>query len=112
MPYTNVLWLYFLIEYLTDVAPKGGRGRGKQGKQTWVKETAALRWLLHPDWAPGDAENGQGNQDPDNQQTQEDEELGLGCAGDVLQYAFDMGWIREEDLDAVDSSRLSLSENT
>ncbi|KAB8301538.1 hypothetical protein EYC80_003384 [Monilinia laxa] len=108
MPYTNVLWLYFLIEYLTEVAPKGGRGRGKQGKQTWVKETAELRWLLHPDWVPGDAENNQRNQDPDNQPTQEDEELGLGCAGDVLQYAFDMGWIREGDLDAVDSSRLSL----
>ncbi|RAL64220.1 hypothetical protein DID88_002112 [Monilinia fructigena] len=61
---------------------------------------------------PGDAENDQGNQDPDNQQTQEDEELGLGCAGDVLQYAFDMGWIREEDLDAVDSSRLSLRDDS
>lgn len=92
-PYSNVLWLYFLLEYLTSVAPKG-RG-GKQGKSGWMKETAELRWLLHPDWLPGNTEDGE-------------EEIGLGCAGDVLQYAFDVGWVREEDLGIGDASRLSV----
>ncbi|QSZ31371.1 hypothetical protein DSL72_000936 [Monilinia vaccinii-corymbosi] len=116
MPYSNVLWLYFLMEYLTSVAPKGGRGRGKQGKQSWVKETAELRWLLNPDWVPrgsGKDESGAGEHDTDNGQIpEEEEEVGLGCAGDVLQYAFDMGWIREEDLGGVDTSRLSLREDS
>ncbi|KAF7863113.1 hypothetical protein EAF04_007196 [Stromatinia cepivora] len=103
IPYTNVLWLYFLMEYLTEVAPKGGRG--KQGKQAWIRETEELRWLLHPDWAPGDG------QDTGPTEEQE-EEMGLGCAGDVLQYAFDMGWIHEEDLGDLDTSRSTLREDS
>ncbi|KAJ8071892.1 hypothetical protein OCU04_002199 [Sclerotinia nivalis] len=103
MPYTNVLWLYFLMEYLTEVAPKGGRG--KQGKQAWIRETEELRWLLHPDWVPG---NGQDTSPTEEQE----EEMGLGCAGDVLQYAFDMGWIQEEDLGGLDTSRLTLREDS
>ncbi|APA05279.1 hypothetical protein sscle_01g000490 [Sclerotinia sclerotiorum 1980 UF-70] len=102
MPYSNVLWLYFLIEYLTEVAPKGGRG--KQGKQAWIRETEELRWLLHPDWVPGNGQDGSPTEE-------EEEELGLGCAGDVLQYAFDMGWIHEEDLGDLDTSRLTLRED-
>ncbi|CAD6447428.1 0b8e859e-3b32-48d2-aaf5-4ed0451cd56a [Sclerotinia trifoliorum] len=103
MPYTNVLWLYFLIEYLTEVAPKGGRG--KQGKQAWIRETEELRWLLHPDWVPGNGQDGIAMEE-------QEEELGLGSAGDVLQYAFDMGWIHEEDLEDLDTSRLSLREDS
>lgn len=108
MPYSNVLWLYFLMEYLIEVAPKGGRG--KRGRQAWVKETEELRWLLDPDWVPGngasdDKQEGEG-------EGGEEEELGLGCAGDVLQYAFDMGWVCEEDLGGADTSRLSLREDS
>lgn len=108
MPYSNVLWLYFLMEYLIEVAPKGGRG--KKGRQAWVKETEELRWLLDPDWVPGngasdDKQEGEG-------EGGEEEELGLGCAGDVLQYAFDMGWVCEEDLGGADTSRLSLREDS
>ncbi|TGO57502.1 hypothetical protein BOTNAR_0200g00190 [Botryotinia narcissicola] len=93
MPYSNVLWLYFLMEYLTEVAPKGGRG--KPG---------------NPDWVPGNgASDGKGE---DEGEGEEEEELGLGCAGDVLQYAFDMGWVCEEDLGDADTSRLSLREDS
>ncbi|ESZ93233.1 hypothetical protein SBOR_6389 [Sclerotinia borealis F-4128] len=106
IPYSNVLWLYFLMEYLTGVAPKG---KGKQGKQAWLKETAELRWLLHPDWMPG---NGVQGADNGEIQREEQEEIGIGCAGDVLQYAFDMGWVHEEDLGTVDTSPTRLRENT
>ncbi|TEY75125.1 hypothetical protein BOTCAL_0065g00270 [Botryotinia calthae] len=107
MPYSNVLWLYFLMEYLTEVAPKGGRG--KQGRQAWVRETEELRWLLDPEWVPG---NGASDDKGSEGEDEEEEELGLGCAGDVLQYAFDMGWVCEEDLGGSDTSRLSLREDS
>ncbi|ATZ52030.1 hypothetical protein BCIN_07g05570 [Botrytis cinerea B05.10] len=108
MPYSNVLWLYFLMEYLTEVAPKGGRG--KKGRQAWVKETEELRWLLDPDWVPGNVASDDKEECGD--EGEEEEELGLGCAGDVLQYAFDMGWVCEEDLGGADTSRLSLREDS
>ncbi|KAM0159189.1 hypothetical protein ACHAQE_003170 [Botrytis cinerea] len=108
MPYSNVLWLYFLMEYLTEVAPKGGRG--KKGRQAWVKETEELRWLLDPDWVPGNGASDDKEECGD--EGEEEEELGLGCAGDVLQYAFDMGWVCEEDLGGADTSRLSLREDS
>ncbi|KAM0138104.1 hypothetical protein ACHAP3_003880 [Botrytis cinerea] len=108
MPYSNVLWLYFLMEYLTEVAPKGGRG--KKGRQAWVKETEELRWLLDPDWVPGNGASDDKEECGD--EDEEEEELGLGCAGDVLQYAFDMGWVCEEDLGGADTSRLSLREDS
>ncbi|THV45440.1 hypothetical protein BGAL_0488g00020 [Botrytis galanthina] len=108
MPYSNVLWLYFLMEYLTEVAPKGGRG--KPGRQAWLRETEELRWLLDPDWVP---ENGASDgKEKGEGEDEEEEELGLGCAGDVLQYAFDMGWVCEEDLGDADTSRLSLREDS
>lgn len=105
MPYSNVLWLYFLMEYLTGVAPKGGRGR--KGRKDWERETEELRWLLHPDWKPSETDTP--NLDEDGNEI---EELGLGCAGDVLQYAFDVGWVHEEDLGDLDTSRLSLREDS
>ncbi|KAI9640005.1 hypothetical protein NHQ30_011564 [Ciborinia camelliae] len=115
MPYSNVLWLYFLLEYLTSVAPKGGRGT--QGKQGWVRETTELRWLLHPDWVPGTGGGGGGGGgggegEGEGEHAEGVEEIGLGCAGDVLQYTFDMGWVREEDLGIVDTSHLSLREES
>jgi len=72
MPYTNVIWVYYLFNYTTNkyegVLPLGD----------FLKETKELRGKLDPDRR---CSNG-----------------GFTCASEILDYCVRQGWIDEEDL--------------
>ncbi|KOS17203.1 putative serine/threonine-protein kinase haspin -like protein [Escovopsis weberi] len=75
-PYTNVLWLAYLYEYMIEHFQGGKRELNR-----FKKETAELWTYLNPD-AP-------------------DEVPCFGCAGDVVGFALEAGWVREDQLQGV-----------
>ncbi|KAI1052390.1 hypothetical protein LB507_007835 [Fusarium sp. FIESC RH6] len=78
-PYTNVLWLAYLYEYLTSHF-KGD----KKELERFKKETEELWEYLDPDAG-------------------EDVPC-FGCAADVVCFAVEAGWIRQEQLNGADES--------
>ncbi|KAK5990170.1 Serine/threonine-protein kinase haspin-like-like protein [Cladobotryum mycophilum] len=80
-PYTNVLWLAYLYEYIVEHY-KGG----KKELTKFKKETAELWTYLNPD-APDDVPC-------------------FGCAADVVCFAFESGWIREDQLQGASASMI------
>ncbi|KAJ2899596.1 hypothetical protein MKZ38_002970 [Zalerion maritima] len=75
-PYTNVLWLAYIYSFLTS--PKHFKGSDKESLREFKKETAEMWLHLNPD-APDEVES-------------------FSCAGDVVMFAVEVGWIKQGQL--------------
>jgi serine/threonine-protein kinase haspin len=73
-PYTNVLWLAYLYEYLTSHF----RGEDPRELEDFLRETAELRTHLDPKAPP--------------------RVLSFPCAGEVIRFAVEAGWVGEDQL--------------
>lgn len=81
MPYTNVIWIYYLFNYTIN------KYEGVMPLADFLKETKELREKLDPDRR---CFNG-----------------GFTCSSEILDYCARQGWIDEDDLLDSDASSLA-----
>ena len=85
-PYTNVLWLAYIYSFLTGEKAKNIPGESSMMMEQFKKETREM-WERHLDpdapWDEGD---------------EGDDARAFTCAGDVVRFAVEMGWVGEEQL--------------
>lgn len=86
-PYTNVLWLAYLYQFMTGGIAGSNIAKGIPRRQLTAFKKATAEFWGYLDPSVGDI-----------QEDEDEEVLGFGSASDVVRFAVEAGWVAEEQL--------------